>query len=167
MDLLSAQRLRDALDYNPETGAFTRKATSNCNPRAQAGSTAGGWTTSGYRQIRVDGNRYFAHRLAWLYVYGQWPDGEVDHVNGERADNRIANLRLASRSQNMANAKIPKNNTSGIKGVIWDKVNRKWMAYLQVDGRFKNLGRFETLEAASATRIAASRKAFGEYARTA
>lgn len=161
---LSAARLRAALDFNPETGAFTRKV-SGFNPRVQAGTRAGGLARDGYRYVRVDTTRYLEHRLAWFYVYGHWPS-EIDHANGVKDDNRIANLRVATRTQNNANKALQRNNASGFKGVHFDKANQKWMAYLQVSGKFKNLGRFDSIEAAVEARRQEGRKTFGEFARS-
>ena len=162
---LTAEKVRDALAYNPETGVFTRKESSNPNPRAQEGMQAGGRASNGYLRVRIGAKRYLAHRLAWFYVYGRWPT-EVDHINGEKDDNRIGNLREATRSQNMANGPKQRNNTSGEKGVHFDKATSRWMAYINLQGKMKNLGRFDTKEAAVAARQQAFHKAFGEFART-
>lgn len=165
METLSVERLREALDYDPETGVFTRKRTSNINPRAQEGMKAGARCSNGYLCVRVDTTRYLSHRLAWFYVYGHWPK-ELDHVNGVKDDNRIANLRKATRSQNMANGPRQRNNTSGAKGVCFDRTNAKWMAYVYMNGKMRNLGRFDSLEAAKAARLSAHRKAHGDFARS-
>lgn len=162
---LNVETLRNALDYNPETGVFLRIATSTFNPRVQVGSEAGFPCRNGYRRIRIGRKAYFSHRLAWFYVHGEWPKDEIDHINGVRDDNRIANLRQATRTQNLGNTKLSKKNTSGIKGVIFDKANAKWMAYIMVKRKFLNLGRFDSKEAARAAREVAHRKAFGEFLR--
>lgn len=162
MAFLSAEELRDALDYNPETGVFARKGMRRVR-HAQDSDRPGHLSSDGYRYIRVRSIRYLEHRLAWFYVYGRWP-AELDHINRVRSDNRIGNLREATRSQNKANVALQSNNTSGVKGVLFDRANGKWMAYIQVDGKFKNLGRFELKEDAMAARVEAFRKTFGEFA---
>ena len=94
-----------------------------------------------------------AHRLAWFYVYGAWPNGDLDHINGDKLDNRIANLREATRKQNMQNVRQHKHNTSGVKGVAWHSQRNKWRAYIFVDYRQIHLGLFDTKEAAAAARM--------------
>ena len=165
MAQLTAERLREALDYNPGTGVFTRKATANINPKAQAGSVAGSIATNGYRMIRVDTKRYCAHRLAWLYVFGVWPRAEIDHVNNQRDDNRLSNLREATRRENAANARLAVNNSSGVKGVSFDRWTGRWIAYAHVEGKMRNLGRFDNQADAARASYEARRKAFGEFAR--
>ena len=99
---VSAERLRQLLDYAPETGRFYwRKQRGS----AAAGSEAGTWHSHGYRVINIDGVAYYAHRLAWLYVHGEHPAGEIDHINAIPADDRIANLRQCSRSENARNTR--------------------------------------------------------------
>lgn len=158
------RKVQAALGYDPETGIFTRKVTSSPNPRAQAGKQAGGRIAHGYRGIRIDGVRYLEHRLAWFITYGYWPK-ELDHINGQKDDNRIANLREATRSQNMANGPLPRNSTSGVKGVSFDKATSKWIAYATLNGKMKNLGRFDSKDAARAARQQTFRKAFSDFAR--
>lgn len=165
MVLLSVKELQDSLDYDPESGEFTRRATTSINPKVREGAVAGTSDTAGYINIRIGKARYLAHRLAWLYTYGEFPEGDLDHINGIKSDNRISNLREATRSQNMANTGTPKHNSSGTKGVCFDKANKKWMAYLQINKQFKNLGRFDSKEAAIDARKKAEAEAFGEFCR--
>lgn len=153
--------LRIEVSFDPETGVFARRVE---RPRSPAGSRLGAPCSNGYLMFRVMGQRYLAHRLAWLYVYGAWPDGDIDHINGNRADNRIANLREATKSQNMANTRTQANNRSGVRGVIFDKASGKWMAYMQQHGRFINLGRYDIKEDAATARQEAFSRAFGEFA---
>lgn len=163
MTALTADRLREVLTYDPETGVFRWKVRTSI--RVTVGEVAG-YLRDGYRFITIDGRKYRAHRLAWLYMYGVWP-AELDHVNGDRADNRISNLREATRTQNNANTPIRKNNTSGVKGVCWDKRKRKWMAQIRVRGVQRFLGYYETTEEAGEAYAAAAARYFGEFARVA
>lgn len=164
MDCLTVERLKKSLDYDPETGVFTRLSTTNFNPKVVAHQRAGSLAPAGYRYVRIGKQRYAEHRLAWFYMKGVWPQEDVDHVNGVKDDNRFANLREATRSQNMANTKVQKNSTTGVKGVHFDKVNQRWVAHMRVDKRMKNLGRFDTVEEAIAVRAAAFEKVYGQFA---
>lgn len=142
---------------------FIRKVKSNLSP---AGSIAGYIDVNGYRCIQTCGRPYKAHRLAWFYVTGFMPSASqcIDHVNGKKADNRFANLRLATNSQNQANRGAPKNSTTGIKGVSWQPDRGKWYAKIMIDGRFKNLGRYATKEGAQAAYEIAAKERFGNFA---
>lgn len=151
---LTAERLREVLHYDENTGVFTWQ-TSNSN-RAPSGSKAGSLDSKGYARIRVDGQDYRAHRLAWLWVFGAWPQSLVDHINHEKTDNRICNLREATASQNQQNRRLSRNNTSGYTGVHWDRHNNKWGATIGHLNTQKNLGRFESIEAAIQAYIAAA-----------
>src|SRR5690606_34614864 len=102
--MLTQQRLKELLYYDPETGIFTRLV-GRSGPRARAGDVAGSDNGKGYIRIYVDGRPYKAHRLAWFYMHGEWPE-EIDHRNGERADNRLSNLRPVTRQQNNLNQSI-------------------------------------------------------------
>jgi hypothetical protein len=117
----------------------------------------------GYVLVGVDGPQYLAHRLAWLYMTGAWPDAEVDHIDGNRANNAWSNLRLASRSQNIANSGLRVTNTTGFKGVF--KARKKFNAKITVNYKSVNLGNFDTKEEASAAYKRAAQAAFGEFAR--
>lgn len=152
---LTLEELRRLLDYNPETGIFTRKISRS--RLGQCGQIAGYTTPYGYRYIGIAGRYYPAHHLAWFYVYGSWPTHEIDHINGERSDNRLANLRDVTRTVNMQNLKRSrKDNTLGIFGV---NVSRgRYLAQIQVNGKKIALGRFSTPEEAHATYLEAKRK---------
>lgn len=110
-EMINQKRLKEVLDYDPATGVFTWRV--ELNARGKVGDPAG-CNSWGYRVIRIDGRLYGAHRLVWLYVHGRWPDAMIDHVNGDRSDNRIENLREANSVQNAHNAKRP--NLMAIKG---------------------------------------------------
>lgn len=162
---LTPEDLRRLLAYDADTGAFTWLVA--LSRRIRPGRKAGSLNGNGYVQIRVFGRIYAAHRLAWLYVHGEWPPEQIDHMNGDRADNRIANLRPATATQNHANMRRPRDNTSGSKGVYWDKANSKWVANVRIGGKTKYLGRFDRIEDAAAAYKNAAHKYFGEFARIA
>lgn len=134
---IDAERLKDLLSYNAETGVFTWRKTKG---RAKAGSAAGCKDTCGYEVIRVDNVLYKAHRLAWLYVHGRWPDGLLDHINRKPGDNRIANLREVSQSENMHNA--TRKSKSGVPGVRWRHERNRWVAQIRVGYRNHVIGSF-------------------------
>jgi hypothetical protein len=131
----------------------------NSTGKAKAGSVAG-CEAKGYILIGVAGRLLKAHRLAWLLHYGSDPANDIDHINGVRSDNRIANLREANQSQNMHNRRADKDNSSGIKGVCWNKWKGKWMAY--VNG--KHYGYFLTKEEAGAAARSARELLHGQFA---
>lgn len=162
---LTAERARELLDYFPETGEFRWKV--GRGGRA-SGSIAGHVDLDGYRRIRIEGALYLAHRLAWLIAHGSWPTLEIDHRNVVPGDDRIDNLREATRAQNHQNIGLRSDNTSGFKGVSFDRINRKWVARIRVPaGRYKNLGRFPTPDEAHEAYIDAARDLYGEFARAA
>jgi hypothetical protein len=118
-----------------------------------------------YPEIGVRKGIYKAHRLAWLYVYGRWPDGEIDHINGDGCDNRIANLREATPAENNYNRVRRIDNTSGIKGVSWNKRSGQWLVHVGFGGRIVHGGLFDTIEEAKAAREALANKLHGEFVR--
>lgn len=149
---LTAQRLREVLDYDPATGVFTWTAWRNYG-KAQAGVVAGSTMPVGYVQIRVDYRRYYAHRLAWFYVHGGWPE-VIDHINGNRADNRIANLRSVSQQVNMQNIRVTRNKL-GFPGVTLHHQSGLYNAAIKVNKVKKSLGYYQTPEQAHAAYAAA------------
>ena len=142
---LTQARLKELLSYDPDTGEFmwVRRGRGF---RFKCGSVGLG----GYISIRVDKKLYLAHRLAFLYAYGELPEFDIDHINGNKKDNRLVNLRQATRAQNTFNVGVRRNNTSGYKGVSWDKGKGKFAAYAMICGKKKHLGRFDAAEEASA-----------------
>lgn len=162
--MLTAERLRTLLTYEPETGIF-RIATYR-GGRKKAGEVAGAVNSSGYICIKVDGRKYQAHRLAWLYVHGAWPPDVIDHVNGNRTDNRLSNLRCATRRENKHNSRAPSISTSGVKGVFWNSKRRKWQARICLsNGKRQHLGYHHSLSAAEAVVTAAYSEAHGQFAK--
>jgi hypothetical protein len=131
--MITQTSLQALLDYKPESGIFIRKVrTSN---RIKVGEQAGSFDKAGYLCIRVRGKTYKAHRLAWLYVHGGMPLGEVDHINGDKADNRIENLRDVTKSVNQQNRR-------SVKGYSRD--GNRWKAQIRFGGKWKHLGCYET-----------------------
>jgi hypothetical protein len=116
---------------------------------------AGCIKSHGYRGVRINGKLYRAHRIIWAMHTGQWPEDELDHINGDRLDNRLENLRPVSCQENMRNAKRYCNNKSGVMGVYWHKAAGKWRAQIMVNGRQIHLGYFAAKEEAIAARKAA------------
>lgn len=163
---LRAARLRELFDYDPETGAFVRRVTTA--PNARAGDVAGTVNRAGYVVFNVDRKVYYAHRLAWLYMMGAWPEKgrDLDHINGDKADNRWSNLRLASRSQNNMNRSRKGSGTSGHRGVYRASPRadgKPWRAAIGRNGRQVSLGYFETFDEAVAARLKAERLHHGEF----
>lgn len=144
--MLTQERLKQVLHYDPDTGVFTWAASRRTD---RIGKEAGCRNTGGYIQIRVDGAFHYAHRLAWLYVTGDSPSDQLDHINGIRDDNRIVNLRVVTNRQNTENQRCARSNSrSGVKGVSWHKQCGKWTASIKSNGLQFNLGLFSTVDEA-------------------
>lgn len=157
--MITPERLRELLDYEPSTGIFTWKMSRG---GWGAGRRAGQLQWDGYVRIGVDGAQYPAHHLAWLFVHGELPV-RIDHENRNRSDNRIDNLRPASQSQNIANSGLRSTNTSGLKGVSRDRASGRWRASIKVMGVSKNLGMFDSPKEAHRAYAAAAATAWGEF----
>lgn len=161
---ITRERLMEVFDYDPAEGVFRWK-------KARLPTLVGkksGSLSKGYVQIAVDSKVFQAHRLAWLWVHGVWPSKFIDHINGDKADNRIDNLREATTSQNMMNRPKSPRNTSGHKGVHWSSDRDKWTAVIKLpDKRLKRVGDFDTVEEAAEARRAAEEQYYGEFARKA
>lgn len=155
--------LREFCSYDAVTGKFMRVKVVTPRQARLVGRPCGGLNVAtGYITLHVGGMPQYAHRLAWIYTHGEIPEGfYIDHINGETADNRLANLRLARHKDNIRNSKIRTDNTSGVKGVSWDRSRGQWAASV---GK-KHLGRFDTLLDAAAARKSAALAVYGDFAR--
>lgn len=166
---LTQSRLKKLVHYNLETGVFTWLKRENSQWNGKWAKKRAGWIRNGksgiYRQISVDDKKYYEHRLAWLYVTGNWPV-EIDHINGDKVDNKFCNLREAHGSQNHYN-KTMSNNTSGYKGVFFCNQKKKWLARIQANKKQIHLGTFKTPEDAHSAYCIAADKYHGGFARTA
>jgi hypothetical protein len=154
---LTQEMVREALSYNPSTGEFKWAVTRGA---IKAGYPAGSKHNRGYLTIRLFGKLYLLHRVAWLYEHGAWPEEQIDHINGDKKDNRIANLRCVSGAINAQNksAAIGSNKSSGLLGVSYNKKLGRWHAYINVNRRRKFLGYHDTAETAHAAYIKAKRE---------
>tara|TARA_R110000868_G_C10972546_1_gene770392 strand:+ start:32155 stop:32631 length:477 start_codon:yes stop_codon:yes gene_type:complete len=148
--MLTHERLKEKLYYNPETGAFTHLT--------QNRSHCGSLNPKGYIRIKVDNKGYLAHRLAWMYVNGKMPPDEIDHINHIKNDNRLSNLREASAEENNRNKKKSQKNKSGFTGVFCNKSKKKWIAQVMVNRECRHLGSFDSLIDAVAARMKANRE---------
>lgn len=156
MATLTQDELKSLLMYDPATGVFIWRVTRS--PKVVKGSVAGSVNNEGYHHIKFNNVNYKAHRLAWLYMYGVWPSDGIDHINRVRNDNRIENLRLATKTQNGQNRSISKANTSGVTGVTWYKKSQRWRAQIRVDMQHIYLGTYDTIEDAANARHRAEAK---------
>lgn len=169
-------RLREWISYNPDTGEFRwlERPDDIGWTRKNAGKIAGWVSSHGkrgrvvpYIRISVAKGLYYGHRLAWLWTHGDLPaKGEIDHINGNTLDNRIANLRLATHSQNGHNTDLRRNNKSGVKGVSWNADRSRWVASITINGKAKNLGRYDEFDDAVAARKKAEAEYHGVFAHT-
>lgn len=142
---ITQERLKQLVTYNPDSGIFYRKTTFG---KSIAGNETGTKSMYGYLLITIDRKSYRAHRLAWLYMYGCIPNGHIDHINGIRTDNRIKNLREADYFKNAWNSKVQKNNTTGVKGVSFNKKSRLYDASVCKNNKRYYVGGFKTLDEA-------------------
>ena len=161
---LTADLLKTVLDYDKGSGRFSWKIPP-ANQTLSVGDLAGYLRGNGYWYIKINGRGYSAHRLAWLYVNGEWPGYIIDHVNGVKSDNKIANLRQADKSQNGSNSALRSSNTSGFKGVT--KCKNKWKAQITHNQVVVYLGLFNTKEEAHEAYLKAASERQGVFARAA
>jgi len=163
--MISLSLLKELLHYDPETGIFTRIKIGTPGNQRYLGKPAGNLGGKNYWYICVDGRTYKAHRLAWLYMTGEWPLEQIDHINGNRSDNRFSNLRQATNAQNQQNRGLQKSNTTGHKGIHWLPRKRPWRATITCNKRRVYLGCFYTKEEAVSAYIAAMKTHHGEFAK--
>jgi len=163
---LTQDKLKQIIIYNAETGVFTWRAVSGRRGGIRAGDVAG-WLDSdtGYWKISIGNKNHLAHRLAWLYMTGIWPEQQIDHCDLNRANNIWTNLRLSTQTLNNANTGKRADNTSGFKGVSRSR-DRCWWAQISKAGKHHNLGYFSTREAAAQAYDRAALELFGDFART-
>jgi hypothetical protein len=175
MKKIEIKALLEMLDYDPETGVLVwkKRPLEHFNSEramivfnsTRAGRVAGSWHRAGYRKIKtLDGGDYLAHRVAWAMHSGSWPQFQIDHKNGIRHDNRIANLRIASHADNCRNIKIPKTNKSGVIGVSAMSNQKGWRARIKVNSKTIHLGKFDDFDKAVAARKAAEKLHHKEFA---
>lgn len=155
--ILTQTSIKEVLDYNPLTGEFRWRKTVS---RTRAGSVAGKPTKNGYRVIGIGRRHFLSHRLAWLYVHGKWPREQIDHINGNRSDNRIENLREASHSENCQHLRAARrdNKSCGLLGATWCKRDKRWLAGITVNNKRKYIGSFGSAQEAHHAYLAAKAK---------
>jgi len=154
--ILTQERLKELLGYDPETGVFTWRV--NRTAGLKKGDVAGAIDSEGYRLLCLDKRYYKAHRAAWLYMTGEWPAHSIDHIDRNPSNNRFSNLRVATTAQNGMNRRLDARNASGVTGVSWCKNSKKWRADIGENGKLVRLGRFDSLAAATAARKAAEER---------
>jgi hypothetical protein len=160
--MLTQARLKELLLFDDAAGRFVWRLSGR---KHIAGEYAGCIKPHGYEMIGIDYARYYSHRLVWLYHHGEWPRSQIDHINGNRSDNRIINLREASHTENQRNRGRQKNNHSGTNGVHWASREQRWIAKIKVHQKTRQIGAFLEKNEAIAARKAAETKLFGQYAR--
>ena len=160
-EIPSAAYLHQRLSYQSETGKLFWKYDPSMRPQwnsCWAGKEAFTTDLKGYRQGSIDGRNYLAHRIVWVMLYGEAPPDQIDHINHDRSDNRKENLREVTNAVNGKNQSINSRNTSGVMGVSWSTRDKRWYAYINVDGARINLGSFKTRKSAIAARLSAEQK---------
>jgi hypothetical protein len=154
-------RLRELFNYDAQTGILTRRKRAAMMP---AGSVVGTINHNGYRNVRADGRMYSAHRLIWVYQYGELPR-EIDHINGDGSDNCLANLRECTRSENNMNRDANRTNTSGIRCVTWRATRQTWVAIVRLNGKTAYESEFKNIEDARTAVTSARRTLHGKFCR--
>jgi hypothetical protein len=153
---MKINELQDVLSYCPNTGQFTWKMFRG--GKARDGTAAGSFDSKGYLQIKINKKLQLAHRLAWFFVHGEWPNGHIDHIDRNPKNNAIKNLRLCSHSENHQNTGVRADNSSGVTGVSWLKRNKKWLAYINKNGVRHRIGLFRDIDSAISARLDAKKQ---------
>lgn len=161
--MISIEKLNELFRYEPETGLICWRVRRK-GVKAKCGGVAGYVTDRGYIKIVNDGKSMLAHRVAFAIYFGRWPDGEIDHINGVKSDNRVCNLREATRKQNNANRGPLKNNLTGYKGVNYIKSRNKFVARISNGTRRVFIGMFDSAIEASEAYRKAAKEIHGEFA---
>lgn len=157
--MITQKELKELLRYNPDTGVFTW--INNMNQKAMSGDVAGHIESNGYSRVMVNQKRYMTHRLAWFYMTGKWPKNEIDHIDHNPSNNAFFNLREATPSANKRNKSKSKNNTSGVTGVYWAKLQSKWFAQIKLNNKSTCFGYFtDKFEAICARKSAENKHGF-------
>lgn len=159
--MLTQEYLKKILHYNPDTGVFTRLVSVSVNTRK--GDVAGTKGLHRYASIKIKNRSYAAHRLVWLYMHGRLPEHDIDHINHVKTDNRLCNLREATRAENGRNRAMSSQNTSGFKGVFMEKKTGMWTAACKMNGVLHCLGRFKRAEDASLAYQKFAKQHHGEF----
>jgi len=162
---LTHERLQAILNYDPATGIFTWRTSPH--GRFPVGTRAGGLQFKGYRSIKINARLYRCNRLAWLYMTGEWPTHQIDHIDGNKDNDAFNNLREATNAQNQWNTRVQRNNKTGIKGVRWNARLGKYTADIRLNGKSKHIGVFSTIEEARVAYNKVAAEHHGEFVRLA
>jgi hypothetical protein len=165
--LPTLERLNALFAYDPVSGDLRWKSIPSNFRRAKVGDLVGTVNTSGYRVVGIERVYYYAHRIIWKMMTGLDPVDQIDHADGDRLNNRWANFRGACNSENRWNTRLAKNNSSGTKGVCWDKSHNAWVAYIAAGSGHKIIGRFQNKTDAIAARLKAAEELHGQFMRLA
>ena len=157
--------MKELLNYDPDSGKIAWKNDMN-RGRIAAGTEVGSVYPDGYKRLNINGKMHMAHRLGYALGTGKQPTGIVDHADGVRLNNMLKNLREVSAMQNAHNTRVSKRNSSGVKGVYWDKYHEKYRARVMANGKNKHLGLFTNIEDAQKAQVEARKELHGEYANT-
>lgn len=162
--MITQERVKELFEYNPLIGDFVRTKTNSMNTKI--GETAG-TELDGYVSIFIDNKGYPAHKLAWLYMTGEYPNLHIDHIDGNRMNNKMGNLRLVTNQENAFNRSKPSNNTSGYKGVVVREtvtLGKRYVAQIGYNGKMISCGTYDTAEEAHKAYCTKANELFGDYA---
>lgn len=153
--MVSQSEVRSLFNYKKDSGELIWIKKSSLFSNVPVGSAAGYKMSDGYLSVKINGRLYLHHRIIWLWMYGYFPEGDIDHIDRDRSNNRLNNLREVSRQCNIRNSKVGKLNNTGVKGVRWFGRDNKWRAYIKVNNVSIWLGDFLDFSEAVAHRLAA------------